>query len=156
LGDSVRLGPISLGTRCAGGPTPGPPPIVVDVPVSLTAIVRPEPEAGGYSASIPALPGCHTQGETLGRVHDGSDPEKRLAPGYMVFEAYVRVARWQLFPLLLEPLKTSSGARLLPRGLQASRGAGQGGGKGERRPGRVDRGGHVQDGEADQQDSQGE
>src|SRR5215470_13706174 len=43
-------------------------PIVVDVTVSLTAIVRPEPEAGGYSASIPALPGCHTQGETLDDV----------------------------------------------------------------------------------------
>jgi predicted RNase H-like HicB family nuclease len=44
------------------------PPIVVDVPVNLTAIVRPEPDAGGYSASIPALPGCHTQGETLDEV----------------------------------------------------------------------------------------
>ena len=43
-------------------------PIVVNVPVSLTAIVRPEPAAGGYSASIPALPGCHTQGETLDEV----------------------------------------------------------------------------------------
>ncbi len=43
-------------------------PIVVDVSVNLTAIVRPEPEAGGYSASIPALPGCHTQGETLDEV----------------------------------------------------------------------------------------
>src|SRR5437016_2411211 len=30
-------------------------PIAVDVAVTLTAIVRPEPDAGGYSASIPAL-----------------------------------------------------------------------------------------------------
>jgi predicted RNase H-like HicB family nuclease len=45
-----------------------PPPVYVDVAVTLTAIVRPEPEAGGYSASIPALPGCHTQGETLEEV----------------------------------------------------------------------------------------
>jgi predicted RNase H-like HicB family nuclease len=44
------------------------PPIVVDVAVNLTAIIRPEPDAGGYSASIPALPGCHTQGETLDEV----------------------------------------------------------------------------------------
>ena len=44
------------------------PPIAVDVAVILTAIVRPEPDAGGYSASIPALPGCHTQGETLDEV----------------------------------------------------------------------------------------
>jgi predicted RNase H-like HicB family nuclease len=43
-------------------------PIVVDVAVILAAIVRPEPDAGGYSASIPALPGCHTQGETLDEV----------------------------------------------------------------------------------------
>jgi len=41
------------------------PPLTIAVDVVLTAIVRPEPDAGGYSASIPALPGCHTQGETL-------------------------------------------------------------------------------------------
>lgn len=44
------------------------PPLTVDVAVALTAIVRPEPDVGGYSASIPALPGCHTQGETLDEV----------------------------------------------------------------------------------------
>ena len=43
-------------------------PVAVDVAVILTAIVRPEPDVGGYSASIPALPGCHTQGETLDEV----------------------------------------------------------------------------------------
>ena len=46
--------------------------------------------------------------EGLGRIHDGSDPDKRLAPGYALFEAYVRVRRWQLFPLVIEPLKTLS------------------------------------------------
>jgi predicted RNase H-like HicB family nuclease len=45
-----------------------PSPVAVDVAVTLTAIVRPEPDAGGYSASIPALPGCHTQGGTLDEV----------------------------------------------------------------------------------------
>ncbi len=44
------------------------PPIAIDVPVVLTAIICPEPDVGGYSASIPALPGCHTQGETLDEV----------------------------------------------------------------------------------------
>ena len=44
------------------------PPISLTVAVNLTAIVQSEPEAGGYSASIPALPGCHTQGETLEEV----------------------------------------------------------------------------------------
>jgi hypothetical protein len=48
--------------------------------------------------------------EGLGRVHDGSDPQKRIVSGYMLFEAYVRVGKWQLFPLVLEPLKTYSGA----------------------------------------------
>jgi hypothetical protein len=48
--------------------------------------------------------------EGLGRVRDGSDPEKRTAPGYMLFEAHVRVGRWQLFPLVMEPLRTYSGA----------------------------------------------
>jgi hypothetical protein len=48
--------------------------------------------------------------EGLGRVHDGSDPEGRTAPGYCVFEAHVRVGRWQLFPLLVEPRKVYAGA----------------------------------------------
>ncbi len=43
-------------------------PIAVEVAVTLTALVYPEPEAGGYSAEIPALPGCYTQGETLEEV----------------------------------------------------------------------------------------
>jgi Transposase DDE domain len=48
--------------------------------------------------------------EGLGRVHDGSDPDGRIAPGYCVFEAYVRVGAWQLFPLVIEPLKVYAGA----------------------------------------------
>ena len=48
--------------------------------------------------------------EGLGRVHDGSDPDKRLAPGYALFEAYARVGGWQLFPLAAELLKTYAGA----------------------------------------------
>ena len=30
-----------------------------------TVILRPEPEAGGYSVSVPVLPGCFTQGDNL-------------------------------------------------------------------------------------------
>jgi len=30
-----------------------------------TIVLEPEPEEGGYSVSVPALPGCHTQGETI-------------------------------------------------------------------------------------------
>jgi hypothetical protein len=47
--------------------------------------------------------------EGLGKVRDASDPDKRLAPGYMLFEAYVRVGKWQLFPLVIEPLVTYQG-----------------------------------------------
>jgi len=40
-------------------------PVTVQFAVTLTALVYAEPEAGGYSAEVPALPGCYTQGETL-------------------------------------------------------------------------------------------
>jgi predicted RNase H-like HicB family nuclease len=43
-------------------------PITVPFAVTLTALVYAEPEAGGYSAEVPALPGCYTQGETLDEV----------------------------------------------------------------------------------------
>jgi predicted RNase H-like HicB family nuclease len=42
--------------------------IPVQFTITLTALVYPEPEAGGYSAEVPALPGCYTQGETLVEV----------------------------------------------------------------------------------------
>jgi hypothetical protein len=48
--------------------------------------------------------------EGLGRVHDGSDPGGRITAGYCVFEAFVRVGAWQLFPLVVEPLKVYAGA----------------------------------------------
>ncbi len=40
-------------------------PIRVQFTITLTALVYPEREAGGYSAEVPALPGCYTQGATL-------------------------------------------------------------------------------------------
>ncbi len=43
-------------------------PIPVQFTVTLMALVYPEPEAGGYSAEVPALPGCYTQGETLDEI----------------------------------------------------------------------------------------
>ena len=30
-----------------------------------TIILHPEPEAGGYSVTVPSLPGCLAQGETV-------------------------------------------------------------------------------------------
>jgi len=43
-------------------------PFTVNFTVTLTALVYPEPEAGGFSAEVPALPGCYTQGETLEEI----------------------------------------------------------------------------------------
>ncbi len=40
-------------------------PIPMQISVTLTALVHSEPEVGGYSAEVPALPGCYSQGETL-------------------------------------------------------------------------------------------
>jgi hypothetical protein len=48
--------------------------------------------------------------EGLGRVHDGSDPDGRTVTGYCIFQAFVRVRAWQLFPLLVEPLRVYAGA----------------------------------------------
>jgi predicted RNase H-like HicB family nuclease len=44
-------------------------PVTVQFDATLKALVYPEPDAGGYSAEVPALPGCYTQGETLEEVH---------------------------------------------------------------------------------------
>lgn len=44
------------------------PPVIVQLTVTITALVHPEPQVGGYSAEVPALPGCYTQGETLDEV----------------------------------------------------------------------------------------
>ena len=41
----------------------------LDFPAMLTAIVRSE-EEGGFSAEVPALPGCFTEGETLEELRD--------------------------------------------------------------------------------------
>ena len=31
----------------------------------FTVVLTPEPEAGGFSATVPALPGCFSQGDTF-------------------------------------------------------------------------------------------
>ncbi len=43
-------------------------PITLQLTVTITALVYPESEVGGFSAEVPALPGCYTQGETLDEV----------------------------------------------------------------------------------------
>jgi predicted RNase H-like HicB family nuclease len=41
----------------------------MDFPVTLTAVIHPE-ESGGFSAEVPALPGCFTEGETLDELRE--------------------------------------------------------------------------------------
>lgn len=72
------------------------------------AFVTPDTLIVGDTTDLAKYSARHLEG--LGRVHDGSDREGRTAPGYCVFEAYVRVGKWQLFPLLVEPLKVYAGA----------------------------------------------
>ena len=48
--------------------------------------------------------------EGLGRVKDGSDADGRIAPGWCIFQAFVRVGKWQMFPLVMEPLRVYAGA----------------------------------------------
>lgn len=45
-------------------------PVVMTFTVTLTAVVHAEPETGGFSAEVPALPGCYTQGESLEEVRE--------------------------------------------------------------------------------------
>jgi len=33
--------------------------------MEFKVIVKPDPEDGGYNISCPALPGCHSQGESI-------------------------------------------------------------------------------------------
>ncbi|WP_299440085.1 type II toxin-antitoxin system HicB family antitoxin [uncultured Rhodospira sp.] len=33
--------------------------------MNLRVLIRPDPEDGGFVVSCPALPGCHSQGETV-------------------------------------------------------------------------------------------
>jgi predicted RNase H-like HicB family nuclease len=41
----------------------------LEFPATLTAIVRSDP-SGGFSAEVPALPGCFTEGETLDELRE--------------------------------------------------------------------------------------
>jgi len=45
-------------------------PVTMTFTVTLNAVVHPEPESGGFSAEVPALPGCYTQGESLEEVRE--------------------------------------------------------------------------------------
>ena len=57
-------------------------PIPMQFTITLTALVYPEPEAGGYTAEVPALPGCYTQGETLEEIQANL---REAAEGWLVF-----------------------------------------------------------------------
>ncbi len=60
-------------------------PIPLQFTITLTALVHPEPEAGGYSAEVPALPGCYMQGETLEEIQANV---REAALGWLVSRAF--------------------------------------------------------------------
>lgn len=39
-------------------------PVAVSLHLTLDALLHPDPE-GGYTAEVPALPGCYSEGDTL-------------------------------------------------------------------------------------------
>ena len=43
-----------------------------------TVVLKPEPEAGGYSVSVPALPGCVTEGDTMEEALENARDAIRL------------------------------------------------------------------------------
>ena len=65
---NIALSPVRIKWEVTMNATVHARPFTVQVSATLTAIIRPELAAGGFSAEIPALPGCCTQGETLDEV----------------------------------------------------------------------------------------
>lgn len=61
-----RGGPMAANDP-AGMVTPEPRPITLTISIRVEALVWPDPD-GGYSAEVPALPGCITEGETLEEI----------------------------------------------------------------------------------------
>ena len=43
-----------------------------------TAVLTPEPDEGGYSVAVPALPGCYTPGDTLEEALENARDAIRL------------------------------------------------------------------------------
>jgi antitoxin HicB len=44
----------------------------------FTILLHPEPEAGGYSVTVPALPGCFSQGDTVDEAIANAEDAIRL------------------------------------------------------------------------------
>ncbi len=43
-----------------------------------TAVLTPDPDDGGYSVTVPALPGCNTQGDTMKEALENARDAIRL------------------------------------------------------------------------------
>jgi len=61
----------------------------MDEPRSYEVVLQPEAE-GGFSVSVPDLPGCHTQGETR---------EEALAMAKEAIEGYLETLREENMPV---------------------------------------------------------
>ncbi len=62
--------------------------------MKFEVVVREDKEDGGYVVSCPALPGCHSQGETV---------EEALANIKEAIEAYLESLEMDKIPLPSEP-----------------------------------------------------
>lgn len=69
--EELRRLPLNLAMERRVESEPGSPgrPFTLDFPITLAAVVTPEDD-GGYSAEVPALPGCFTEAETIEELRD--------------------------------------------------------------------------------------
>ena len=56
---------------------------------TYTIILEPDPEEGGYTVTVPALPGCVTQGETIEEAIVMAKDAIRLL-GLIIFSLFLR------------------------------------------------------------------
>ena len=83
-------------------------PLAAELLRRSAALVTDDTLIAADTADLAKYSARHLEG--LGRVHDGSDPEGRTAPGYGAFQAFARVGAGPVFPRGVEPLKVYAGA----------------------------------------------
>jgi len=62
--------------------------------MKFKVVIREDPEDGGYNASCPALPGCHSQGETI---------EEAISNIKEAIECYLESLQMDKVPIPAEP-----------------------------------------------------
>ena len=82
-----------------------------------TILLDPEPEEGGYSVTVPALPGCVTQGET---IEEATEHAKEAIAGWVEWLVRdgepVPVEEPTLIPVVVEVAVETGRSRLATTG----------------------------------------